>query len=97
MSSSLGRCDNRRVEICLIQVPYMIGDDRHPAAAGPARVAERVDARTEVVERGEPFRDSVSASRAVNTRLAAAVAGARARGELPIAVAGLCKVSACTR
>lgn len=72
----------------------MVGDDRHPAAAGPRLVAERFpEMRTVVVERSEPFRDSVYASRLVNTALAGAVREARARGELPIVIAGSCDAS----
>ena len=72
----------------------MVGNDGHPAAAGPARVAQRFpELRTVVVERGEPFRDSVYASRLVNTELAVAVRDARERGELPIVVAGACDAS----
>jgi arginase len=81
-------------EVCLIQVPYMVGNDLHPAAAGAARVAERLPAvRTVVVGRDEPFRDSVYASRLVNTELAGAVRDASGRGELPIVVAGSCDAS----
>jgi arginase len=72
----------------------MVGNDGHPAAAGPALVAEHVrGARTVVVTRTEPFRDSVYASRLVNGDLAAAVREARGRGELPIVVAGSCDAS----
>jgi arginase len=72
----------------------MVGNDAHPAAAGPALVAERVDgARTVAVTRPERFRDSVHASRLVNTELAAAVRDARERGELPVVVAGACDAS----
>jgi arginase len=79
------------VSVCLIQVPYMVGNDAYPAAAGAARVAERLpDLRTVVVEREEPFRDSVYASRLVNTALSGAVREARERGELPVVVAGSC-------
>lgn len=80
--------------LCLIQVPYMVGNESHPAAAGPALVAARVRAaRTVVVSRDEPFRDSVYASRLVNRQLAGAVQEARERGELPVAVAGSCDAS----
>jgi arginase len=79
----------------LVQVPYMIGDGRHPAAGGPGRLAEAALQRglpvgVERVERGTPFGDSASASRAVNTQLADAVRRAVAAGELPIVVAGSC-------
>jgi arginase len=72
----------------------MVGNDAHPAAAGPAVVAERVHGvRTVAVARSEPFRDSVYASRLVNRELAAAVRDARERNELPIVVAGACDAS----
>ena len=79
----------------LVQVPYMIGDERHPAAGGAGRLAEAALQRglpvgVERVERGAPFGDSASASRAVNTQLADAVRRAVAAGELPIVVAGSC-------
>jgi arginase len=83
----------------LLQVPYMIGADRHPAAEGPKLLAEtaveRLRARgAEVgvapVDRDEPFADSVSAARVVNTRLAETVRRTVAAGELPIVLAGSC-------
>jgi arginase len=45
------------------------------------------------VERGEPFRDSASASLAVSRRLASVVAEAVAADRLPIVLAGSCDVS----
>jgi arginase len=88
--------------ICLIQVPYMVGNELHPAAAGPEAVVHRavplldrlgLAARTVVVQRPEPFRDSVHASRLVNIALARAVREAIASGGLPIALAGSCDAS----
>jgi arginase len=88
------------VELCLIQVPYMIGDDRHSAAAGPARLADAAVERlashvaaVERVERGTPFADSASASQAVNRRLAGTVRRTVAAGQLPIVLAGSCDSS----
>lgn len=91
---------SRRVDVCLIQVPYMAGDDRHGAAAGPAQLlqAGAVDLLTskgigvsvELVERVGPFRDTASSTAAVNDRLAAAVGRAVAAGQLPLALAGSC-------
>jgi arginase len=81
------------MELCLIEVPYMVGDDRHGASAGPERVTHALRTaavKVERVERGVPFRDSASASAAVNARLAAIVRKAVAAGELPVAVAGSC-------
>jgi arginase len=88
--------------ICLIQVPYMIGDERHGASKGPARYAQaamdllaerKIGVTTARVERGEPFRDSVSASRAVNQQLARLVRCAMAEGHLPLVLAGSCDAS----
>jgi arginase len=87
----------------LVQVPYVIGDDRHPAADGPARlvVAGAEDAlaargvRTTVarVERDAPFADSTSASLAVNRNVARAVAAAVGADEVPLVLAGSCDVA----
>lgn len=91
------------MQICLIQVPYMIGDDRHGASQGPQRFLEAgadkrlaaagIAVTVERVERGEPFRDSASASLAVSKRLAGAVRQAIAAGRLPLVLAGSCDVS----
>jgi arginase len=90
------------VQVCLIQVPYMIGDERHPAGAGAQRLAQEasallaaagVAAAVARVERGTPFRDSASASRAVNEQLAATVRRAVAAGQLPVVLAGSCDAS----
>ena len=83
------------MQVCLIEVPYMIGDDRHGASAGPERLAraaadQGIARNSERVERGEPFRDSASASLAVNKQLAAAVRRAVADGAVPVALAGSC-------
>lgn len=92
------------MEVCLIQVPYMIGDERHGASKGPQRfvqagadrllAAAGVAATVERVERGEPFRDSASASLAVNKQLAQIVQQAIAAGRFPLVLAGSCDVSA---
>jgi arginase len=88
--------------VCLIQVPYMIGDERHGASKGPALYARKaidllagkqIGATTDRVERGESFRDSVSASRAVNRQLAQVVRRAVAEGRLPLVLAGSCDAS----
>jgi arginase len=96
----------RAMRVCLIQVPYMIGDEHHGGSKGPGRfvqagaerllaargVAVRVE-RVERSERGEPFRDHPSASLAVNKRLEPIVRRAMAAGELPLVLAGSCDVS----
>jgi arginase len=88
--------------VCLIQVPYMIGDERHGASKGPALYAckamdllacKRIGVTTVRVERGESFRDSVSASRAVNQQLTHVVRRAVVEGRLPLVLAGSCDAS----
>jgi arginase len=89
-------------ELCLVQVPYTIGDERHPASDGPMRLADAagvalaargVAATAERVERGAPFADSASASLAVNKAVARVVGTALASGQLPIVLAGSCDVA----
>ena len=86
--------------ICVIQVPYTIGDDRHGASKGPERLVEAgaerllaangMEVTRERVERRAPYADSASSSRAVNTELAGTVREATERGQLPLVVAGSC-------
>jgi arginase len=83
------------VQVALVQVPYAIGDDRHGASKGAARLVEAgagSDGVVETVVRPAPFGDSVSASANVSKQVALAVAGAIERGRLPIVVAGSCDV-----
>jgi arginase len=88
-------------EVCLVEVPYAIGDERHAASEGPPRLvdalvglaARGVAATAERVERGAPFADSASASLAVNKEVARVVGNARASGQLPIVLAGSCDVA----
>jgi arginase len=87
------------MDVCLIQVPSMAGDERHPAGEGPARLHEAgatqlfADATVEQVLRGGPFLDSASASARVNHRLADIVSVAVAAGRLPIVLAGSCNAA----
>jgi arginase len=91
------------MKLCLIQVPYHAGDDRHPSSAGPARLVEggAVDVLTaqghgvtvEVVDRGGPFRDTASSSAAVNKQVATKVRSALEAERLPLVVAGSCVTS----
>jgi arginase len=88
------------VPVCLIDVPFAMGDDRHDASEGSRRLiagggrepfAERGIACRELrVARRAPFADTASACLAVHRELAAAVAMASAAGELPIVIAGSC-------
>jgi arginase len=93
-------CQHCRVPVCLIDVPFAMGDDRDDASEGGRRLIEgggrelfsrrRVACRDVRVARRAPFADTASACLAVNRELAAAVARAAAAGELPIVVAGSC-------
>lgn len=81
----------------------MIGDERHGASTGPERfvqgggeallAARGVAVTVKRIERGEPFRDSASASLAINRELQPVVRQAIAAGELPVVLAGSCDVS----
>jgi arginase len=89
----------RRVR--LIQVPYMAGDADQGGARGPLAIVRDGDApellrargaavTVERIDRGGPFRDSGSASAAVNRQLADAVRRAVIAGEVPLVLAGSC-------
>ncbi|HYN19714.1 MAG TPA: arginase family protein [Thermoanaerobaculia bacterium] len=87
--------------MCLIEIPYMIGDNRHGASKGPQRYVQAAEKRLAVkgvavtverIERGKPFRDSPSASMAVNKQLEPVVRQAIAAGRLPLVLAGSCDV-----
>lgn len=90
--------------VCLIDVPYTLGNDRHDACDGGRRLIEgggrdllarrRIACREVRVVRNAPFVDTASACRAVHRELAAAVAAADAAGELPVVVAGSCDAAA---
>jgi arginase len=92
------------VPVCLIDVPYAIGDDRHAAATGGRRLIEGggrellaargIACRDVRVERPEPFADTGTACRALHRVLAATVRAAVAAGELPIVLAGSCDAAA---
>ena len=91
------------MQLRLIQVPYMAGDERAGSARGPARCiqagaekrlrAAGHEVRVVEVERSGPFRDSGSSSLAVCKQVAAAVKEAVEAGDLPIVLAGGCDVS----
>jgi arginase len=92
-------------DVALVQVPYMLGDERHGAAAGPAKYleggarevmrAKGLDVAVErVARRGEPpYADAPAASLAVNVELAAVVRRAIAADRLPLVLAGSCDAS----
>jgi len=91
------------MRVRLILVPSMAGDDRHPAGAGPqmlldAGALERLRASGATVrvvraDRPGPFRDTATASLAVNREIARLVREAAAAGELPLLLAGSCSAS----
>ena len=90
------------MDVALIQVPYMMGDERQ--GKGPQRLVQAgaaelfavkgVSVTEERVDRGGPFRDSGNASLAVNKRLALIVRQSVDAGRLPIVLAGGCDASA---
>lgn len=90
------------MRVRLIQVPYMIGDERQGGSKGPPQFVEAGAARSltargavvsvERVERDGPFRDSASASLVVNKRLASIVREATAADQFPLVLAGSCDV-----
>jgi arginase len=92
------------VPVCLIDVPFAMGDDRHDASEGGRRLIDgggrelfdrrAIACRDLRVARRAPFADTASACLAVNRELAATVANATAAGELPIVIAGSCDAAA---
>jgi arginase len=88
------------VEVCLIQVPYHAGDDRHGSSKGPSRLVaagaagvlmKRGNAVTvELIDRGGPFKDTGASAAQVNRRLAQAVGNAVAAKALPLVLTGSC-------
>jgi arginase len=97
-------CQHCRVPVCLVDVPFAMGDDRHGASEGGRRLIEGggrelfarrgVTCRDVRVARRAPFLDTASACLAVHRELGAAVATAAAAGELPIVIAGSCDAAA---
>jgi arginase len=91
------------MDVCLIEVPFHAGDDRHPSSRGPQRLleagaaelfAERGLAVTvERAGREAPFRDTASSSAEVNRHLAAIVRRTLDGGQLPVVLAGSCNAS----
>jgi arginase len=91
------------MDVRLIAVPYMAGDDRHPASEGPRCLLEAGAQRllqskgiatlVEAVDRGVPFSDTASSSAAVNRQLAAAVRRAIDAQALPLVLAGSCSAA----
>jgi len=91
------------MDICLIQVPYTMGDERPGSSRGPERLLQAgankliaamgVAGTVERVDRSEPFRDSGNASLVVGKRLAPIVRHAIESKQFPLVLAGGCDVS----
>jgi arginase len=91
------------MDICLIQVPYTMGDERPGSSKGPERLVQAgatklvtskgVAVTIEQVDRGESFRDSGNASLVVGKRLAPIVRQAIGSKQFPLVLAGGCDVS----
>lgn len=88
------------MEVCLIEVPFHAGDDRHAASRGPQRLlsagaeglfaSREVDVSVERAGRCGGFRDTASASADVNRQLAAVVRRSLDDRRLPIVLSGSC-------
>jgi len=88
------------VEVCVVEVPFHAGDDRHPASRGPQRLVEAgaagllaergVAVTIERAGRETAFRDTGSSSAQVNSQVARIVRKGVAGGRLPIILAGSC-------
>ncbi len=91
------------MQVSLIQVPYAMGNEHDGGSKGSQRYVQAgaqqlLEARgltviMKRVERGTPFRDTTTASSAVNTRLAQFVRQAIATEQLPLILAGSCDAS----
>ncbi len=91
------------MQVSLIQVPYAMGNEHDGGSKGPqhyvqAGAQQLLETRglavtMKRVERGTPFRDTTTASSAVNTRLAQFVRQAIATEQLPLILAGSCDAS----
>lgn len=89
--------------ICLIQVPYMVGDENQGSSKGPERLvqagaeklvaAQGASVALERIDRGDAFRDSGNASLIVGKRLASVVRRAVEAKQFPLILAGSCDVS----
>jgi arginase len=89
--------------VSLIQVPYVLGDERQGACKGPGRLvqagadkvvaAKGIAVGVERVDRGGPFRDSGNASLKVCKQLAEVVRKTVKAGAFPLILSGGCDVS----
>jgi arginase len=88
------------MDVCLIQVPYHAGDERHSSSEGPGRFVEAgaadlfsargLDVVVETIDRGGLFRDTAASAAQVNERLADIVGDAVTGGRLPVILSGSC-------
>jgi arginase len=88
------------MDVRLIQVPYMAGDDQHGSSQGPARLiaagADRVLKAAGVavtiakVGRNGPFRDTASSTARINKQLGIVIRDTISIGQLPIVLSGSC-------
>lgn len=91
------------MDVSLIKVPDLMGDERQGASKGPDRLVEAgadrvvsargLDVSVESIIRGRPFRDSGSSSMVVCKELAAAIAGTMLAGRFPLVLGGGCDIS----
>jgi arginase len=77
------------VDVCLIEVPSMAGDVRHPASRGAERLREGAVVRLSAAGCDVSLR-TVEGGSGENRQLARAVREAVARDSLPVALAGSC-------
>jgi arginase len=88
------------MDVCLVEVPYHAGDERHSSSEGPRRLLEAGAVQllatqghsvtVKTANRDGPFRDTASSSAAVNKQVASVVGEAIAAGRLPVVLAGSC-------
>jgi arginase len=91
------------MQVSLIQVPYIMGDELQGSGEGPERLvkagageslsAKGLEVAVELIDRGGPFRDSGSASLRVCKRLASVVQQSVAAGRFPLVLGGGCDIS----
>jgi arginase len=89
-----------QMDVCLIQVPFHAGDDRHGASNGPVRLLDAgaadlltsrgITVTVERADRATAFRDTASSSAQENRAVAALVSRAMEAQQLPLVLAGSC-------
>ena len=91
------------MQVSLIQVPYIMGDERQGPIKGPHRLVQAgadqllstkgLDVVVESVERGGPYRDSGSSSLTVCKQLASVIKRSLVAGRFPLVLGGGCDIS----